>query len=63
MKSFKKIMRVFRLLLFALMLSVCMVLGIAPVLPKRKQEIAIEINKDEAEKKESASTGIALNKK
>jgi hypothetical protein len=59
MKSFKKIMRVFRLLLFALMLSVCMVL----VLPKRKQEIAIEINKDEAEKKESASTGIALNKK
>ena len=44
------------------MLSVCMVLGIALVLPKRKQEIAIEINIEETGKKENTTTGIELKK-
>ena len=39
----KRLVRLLRILLFAFMLAVCMALGIAPVIPKRKDEIAIEI--------------------
>lgn len=47
MKNFKPLIRFFRILLFAFILAVCMVLGIAPVLQKRKEEIVIEIKMEE----------------
>jgi hypothetical protein len=62
MNNFKKIVRFFRLVLFAFMLSVCMVLGIAPVLPKRKEEISIEIKIDRTEKKENTTAGFNVEK-
>jgi hypothetical protein len=54
----KKILRIFRMILFAFMLAVCMALGTAPVLSKRKQEIAIEINKEETEIMKGSTTSV-----
>ena len=62
MRNFKKIMRFFRILLFAFMLSVCMVLGIAPVLLKRKEEIAVEIKMEENKSKENTIANVKLQK-
>lgn len=42
MKFFKRIFRFLRILLFAFMFAVCMVLGIVPIIPKRKEESADE---------------------
>jgi hypothetical protein len=47
MSIVKQLIRHLRILLFAFMLAVCMVLGIAPIIPKRKDEIAIEIKMKE----------------
>lgn len=51
MKYIKKILRLFRILLFAFMFSVCMILGVVPIIPKRKEEPGIEIKMEEAEEK------------
>lgn len=57
MKFIKKTMRFCRIFLFAFMFAVCMVMGIAPVIPKRKEQFAIEIkmeeNKKELDRKET----------
>lgn len=42
MKFIKRIFRFLRILLFAFMFAVCMVLGIITVIPKRKEESADE---------------------
>lgn len=42
MKFIKRLLRVLRILLFAFMFAVCMVLGVVPVIPKRKEESAEE---------------------
>lgn len=42
-------MRLFRIFLFAIMLAVCIVVGIAPVIPKRKEQFEIEVKIDEKE--------------
>ena len=51
MKYIKRILRFFRILLFAFMFSVCMILGVVPIIPKRKEQAEIEIKIGEAEGK------------
>ena len=60
MKKIKQLIRIIRVLLFAFMLAVCMVLGIAPVIPKRKEEISIETKIKEIEKPELTTGNIKL---
>jgi len=50
------------MLLFALMLAVCMVMGVAPVIPKRKKEIAVEIKMEETENNEAGTANGRLHK-
>ena len=45
----KKLTKFLRLFLFAFMLSVCMVLGVGPVIPKRKEQFSIEIKMETTE--------------
>ena len=52
MKSLKKICKLTGRIIFALMLSVCLVMGVAPVLPKRKESFAIEVQAEETEEEE-----------
>lgn len=60
MKKIKQLIWIIRVLLFAFMLAVCMVLGIAPVIPKRKEEISIETKIKETEKPELTTGNIKL---
>ena len=48
-KSIKKLMRLFRIFLFAFMFAVCTIMGISPVIPKRKEQFEIEVKMDEKE--------------
>jgi hypothetical protein len=43
------------MLLFAFMFSVCMVLGVVPIIPKRKEQPEIEIKMEETEVKEDTN--------
>ena len=54
MKNIKKVMRFFRMLLLAFMFAVSMVIGIAPVIPKRKEPFEIEVKIEESEKGDMA---------
>jgi type IV secretory pathway component VirB8 len=60
MKTLKRAFRFFRVLLFAFMLAICMVLGIAPLLPKRKESYAVEIKIEETESNEDNHSTINL---
>jgi type IV secretory pathway component VirB8 len=60
MKFIEKVMRFFRIFLFAFMLAVCMVIGVAPIIPKRKEQFEIAA-KMEQEKIDVEGT-ISLNK-
>jgi hypothetical protein len=53
MKTLNKVFRFCRLFLFAFMFAVCMVMGIAPIIPKRKEEQEIEIKIEEQIKKDN----------
>jgi len=44
------------------MFAVCMVMGIAPVIPKRKESFQIEIKLEENEKETNTEETIVLNK-
>jgi hypothetical protein len=55
----KKLFRLIGLLLFAIMLSVCMVAGVVPVLPKRKEQVDIEIKMEPEKKKEFGAENMA----
>jgi hypothetical protein len=56
-KSLKRIARLFRLILFILILSVCSVIGVALILPKRKEQFSTEekmvITENEEDKSDS----------
>lgn len=39
----KKVTRFLRIAIIGFMLAVCIVIGVAPVIPKRKEEYSIEI--------------------
>ena len=62
MKKIKTLIRFFRILLFAFMFAVCMVMGIAPVIPKRKEEFEIEIKATDTENKEETKEKTAFYK-
>ena len=47
-------------LLLAFMLSVCVVMGVAPIIPKRKEQYAIEMTVEQTDKKEDAAGKQAL---
>ncbi len=53
-----KAIRLFRILLFAFMFAVCMVLGIAPIIPRRKDSFAIEIKAAENIQKHKAEEKV-----
>jgi hypothetical protein len=53
-KTLNKVFRFCRLFLFAFMFAVCMVMGIAPIIPKRKEEHEIEIKIEQQTKEENA---------
>lgn len=52
-------MRLSRIFLFAFMFAVCIVMGIAPVIPKRKNQFGIEVKMEENEK-EIDTTGTDI---
>jgi hypothetical protein len=61
-KRVKKVMLFLRMLLLAFMFAVCMVIGIVPVIPKRKEQFEIEVKIDETVKTdENAATAILCN--
>jgi hypothetical protein len=63
MRNTKKLMRLTRMLLFGFMLAVCIVMGVAPVIPKRKEQATIEIKMEETERKEDTTANfITVNK-
>lgn len=52
-----KIFRLVKLLLFGFMLAVCIVMGVAVVIPKRKEESGIEVRiAEDKEKSETTAT-------
>jgi hypothetical protein len=50
MKLLKKILQFSGRVLIAFMFAVCMVIGVVPFIPKRKEEFAIEIKMEDVEK-------------
>ena len=60
MKYIKRIFRFLRILLFAFMFSVCMVLGVIPIIPKRKEEVVDEIIIEETELKDDTKENVIL---
>ena len=63
MKYIKRILQLFRILLFAFMISVCMVLGVVPIIPKRKEQPEIEIKMEDADQKINVNDGSGEVKK
>ena len=49
MNNLKQLMRLFRMALFGFMLAVCIVMGVAPIIPKRKEQFEIEIKTEQTE--------------
>jgi hypothetical protein len=47
------------MLLFAFMFSVCMVLGVVPIIPKRKEQPEIEIKVEEREEHDNTLKKVA----
>lgn len=47
------------MLFFAILLSVCIFLGVAPVLPKRKEQVTIEIKMEPEKYKAGRSEKLA----
>jgi len=56
MKLMKRIFRFLRILLFAFMFAVCMVLGVVPIIPKRKEESADEETMQESGQEKTGET-------
>jgi len=60
MNYIKRILCFSRIFLFAFMFSVCMVLGVVPIIPKRKEQVAVEIKMEESENKMDETETVAL---
>jgi len=52
MNHFKRILKTARLVVFALMLSMCMIVGVPLAPPKRKETFDIEMKAERADKQE-----------
>lgn len=57
-KIIKKVIRFSRIFLFAFMFAVCLVMGIAPIIPKRKEQLEVEVKMEETEKKNETKENI-----
>jgi len=53
MNHFKQILKTARLILFALMLAVCVIMGVPLAPPKRRQTFDIEMKAELADKQET----------
>ena len=51
------------LLFFAFMLAVCVVVGVAPVTPKRKEPFSIEVKMEQTQNKDGETISLALSQK
>jgi hypothetical protein len=60
MKMLKRLIKFSGLLLIGFMFAVCMVIGVVPIIPKRKEQFEIEIKMENAEK-ELKSTALFSN--
>ena len=61
MKFIKRIFTFLRILLFACMFAVCMVLGIVPIIPKRREESADEAIIQEKGQQDEADETVLFN--
>ena len=52
MNKLKKCLKFSGQLLFACMFAACMVLGVVPIIPKRKEQFEIEIKMEQTDKEE-----------
>ena len=59
MNFLKKLIKFLMLLFFAFMLAVCMVMGIAPVIPKRKEQFAIEVKMEQPQNEDGKTISLA----
>jgi hypothetical protein len=59
MQLIKKLFRLIGVLFFAILFSVCMVAGVVPVLPKRKEQVDVEVKIEPEKKKEFCSAKLA----
>ncbi len=59
MNKLKKCLRFSGQLLFACMFAVCMVMGVVPIVPKRKEQFEIEIKAEQTEKDLKNTTSFA----
>ncbi len=55
-----KLMRFFRIFLLGFLLAVCIVLGVTPIIPKRKEQFSIEIKLEENDENKEAPTCFNL---
>ncbi len=62
MKMLKKITRFAGLLCIGFMFAVCMVLGVVPIIPKRKEQFEIEIKAGDVKDKTENMTTFTLPK-
>jgi hypothetical protein len=60
MENIKKLMRFFRNFLFAFLFAACMVMGVLPVIPKRKERFEIEIKMQKNEEEGNTKETIIL---
>jgi len=63
MRKLKSLVRFLRMLLFGFMLAICIVMGVAPVIPRRKEQVAIEVKMEETTEKENTTAVFNLFKK
>ncbi len=47
------------LLFFAFMLAVCVIVGVAPVIPKRKEQFAIEVKIEQKQNEDGRTISLA----
>lgn len=47
------------LLFFAFMLAVCVIMGVAPVIPKRKEQFAIEAKMEQTQNEDEKAFSLA----
>lgn len=60
MKIFKRTLRFLRILIFAFMFAVCMVMGVAPVIPKRKVELTIEVIVEDSKENDDSVSKVVI---
>ncbi|MEO6405825.1 MAG: hypothetical protein ABIO32_10070 [Ferruginibacter sp.] len=63
MSFLKKLIKFSGLLFFAFMLAICMVIGVAPVIPKRKEQFSIEVKMEQTQIEDEKTISLQQLKK